>query len=285
MNKGGHLVTGVGLGHKPKEALSAALAHPTGRPNVWTGRLPQYCPDNVWPVVDARGNTWQNWCYAALEGVRVTWDLWVEPSISTVLPSSGFVGTEVTVTGAHFVQEGLPTHLTIGGREADLFVTGLSADEITFLAPNAGAAGVYPLCIQAGVGQACADWEQLLGHEPSEPDNDDPATAPSVQLPLDLVGSFLEGDVNDFLGFTLDAPATLQITLDWDHAPQDLDLLVFDGDLNWGQCDFQAATGWKPETAECSLPAGQYFLWVNDWTTLQGNPPTLVNYRLTVDVS
>ncbi len=42
--------------------------------NVWTGPLPEVCIDVYDPVHDVFGNTYSNECYAALDGVRVTWD-------------------------------------------------------------------------------------------------------------------------------------------------------------------------------------------------------------------
>ena len=66
-------------------APSAGLAlqgNPRERPDhVWRGHFPDpddgACPDDYHPVMDARGNVYFNPCEAALERVRVTWD--VEP--------------------------------------------------------------------------------------------------------------------------------------------------------------------------------------------------------------
>jgi hypothetical protein len=59
-------------------ALSIGLtpitsAHPEGPVNVWTGPRPEVCLDVYDPVHDVFGNTYSNECYAAREGVRVTW--------------------------------------------------------------------------------------------------------------------------------------------------------------------------------------------------------------------
>jgi hypothetical protein len=42
--------------------------------NVWTGPLPEACIDVYDPVHDVSGKPYSNECYAALDGVRVTWD-------------------------------------------------------------------------------------------------------------------------------------------------------------------------------------------------------------------
>jgi hypothetical protein len=61
---------------QPSLAARGGPPHPPGRPNIWTGPQPIACPDNYWPVVDALGlNQWDNWCYAAMDGVKITWDL------------------------------------------------------------------------------------------------------------------------------------------------------------------------------------------------------------------
>jgi hypothetical protein len=51
-----------------------ALAHPGPPDHVWIGPLPEACL-TIWdPVHDAQGNTYSNVCFAAADGVRVTWN-------------------------------------------------------------------------------------------------------------------------------------------------------------------------------------------------------------------
>lgn len=54
-------------------AQGADAYHNGGRPTVWRGPTPEYCLEVYDPVHDSRGNTYPNSCYAAREGVRVTW--------------------------------------------------------------------------------------------------------------------------------------------------------------------------------------------------------------------
>ena len=58
-------------------SLSVALAHPGEPDNIWIGPPPEepvFCI-LIWaPVHDAQGNTYSNSCFAAADGVRVTWN-------------------------------------------------------------------------------------------------------------------------------------------------------------------------------------------------------------------
>lgn len=70
-------VTGPSEGPEAQPTLSSEQVqwHPTGRAdNIWRGPLPEVCMDVYLPVRDARGNLYDNACYAAYEGVRVTWN-------------------------------------------------------------------------------------------------------------------------------------------------------------------------------------------------------------------
>lgn len=127
-------------------------------------------------------------------------------------------------------------------------------------------------------------WEQIGDDEPGEPENDDPFTAPVVTFPLDFVGSFHDGDVDDYYRFTLNEFSTLEITLDWDQVAKDIDLLVVDGAFTMFVCSFQGATAQKPEAATCDLAAGEYVLWVNDFSAEVLGDLSLVSYRLIAEI-
>lgn len=54
-------------------AQSTFAHHNGGERNVWQGPRPEFCLEVYEPVHDRHGNTYANSCYAAREGVRVTW--------------------------------------------------------------------------------------------------------------------------------------------------------------------------------------------------------------------
>ena len=100
---------------------------------------------------------------------------------------------------------------------------------------------------------------------PSEPDNDDPSTAPLVIVPFSASGIVDPDDLDDFYRFDLVAETTIQIDLSWTGDSGDLDLLVVDAAFTAFQCGFVTATGNVPESGECTLPAGNYAFWVNSF--------------------
>ena len=55
-------------------AVPAFAHHNGGARNVWEGPRPDVCTGQYEPVHDRRGNTYSNDCFAAMHGVRVTWD-------------------------------------------------------------------------------------------------------------------------------------------------------------------------------------------------------------------
>lgn len=104
---------------------------------------------------------------------------------------------------------------------------------------------------------------------------------PIITIPVDFFGSFCEGDMWDGFRLSLDLDATLDFTLDWDNWAQDIDILVWNPTFTHLECDFQGATGQKPETFFCDLSAGEHFLLVENYSALSGDPGP-VAYHLTI---
>ncbi len=88
-------------------------------------------------------------------------------------------------------------------------------------------------------------------------------------------------DLNDFIQIDLAQETTLNLFLDWDiDVNGDLDLLVDDVGLPFNfPCGFPTATASHPEEGPCTLPAGSYLLWVNNFAEAG-----LTNYHIEVTV-
>ncbi len=126
-----------------------------------------------------------------------------------------------------------------------------------------------------------ATWTQEGDVDPTEPDNDGTATAPDIIYPFDFVGSFLNGDYDDFYWFELAADGTVEIELNWNN-DKDLDfyVIVYDPVDGWIMECGAYSPGDRPETAVCSLSAGRHVLWVNDWDAYDAGDYSLVSYRV-----
>ncbi len=203
----------------------------------------------------------------------------VPPTITSLDPASGLVGTRVRIVGQHLANQAAVTAVTLNGTDIDLFVVSTHSDSVVVLMPLAGTAGAHTVVVQAaGAASAGAGWQQIGMQEAGDPDNDNQATAPAVALPLDFVGTFNSGDENDFYNVTLSAPATLVIDLDWDAPGLDLDVVVVSNPSLATQCA-NGATGARPEQSVCSLPAGDYSILVNDYDASMGDY-SATSYRL-----
>ncbi len=73
----------------------------------------------------------------------------------------------------------------------------------------------------------------------------------------------------------------MHLFLDWDlDVNEDMDLYVVDAAFTAFQCGFVAATPGHPEAGDCTLPAGSYLLWVNNFAEAP-----LTNYHIEVTVN
>ncbi|MGB6849013.1 MAG: hypothetical protein WBG05_12515, partial [Thermoanaerobaculia bacterium] len=79
------------------------------------------------------------------------------------------------------------------------------------------------------------------------------ATAPSLTLPFEIVGTVDPGDLDDYFRLTLDRELDVDIALSWDNANADLDILIRNADDSAYVCSFDGATGTNPEHATCTL--------------------------------
>lgn len=105
----------------------------------------------------------------------------------------------------------------------------------------------------------------------TEPANDSNVTAgPLGALPAAISGFLGAGDIDDFFLFTLAATTTLDISLVWVGDSGDLDALFVDAGFTAFQCGFVTATGNVPEAGQCTLAAGDYAAWINDFAEAAG---------------
>jgi hypothetical protein len=219
----------------------------------------------------------------------------LNPVIESVTPSQGPDGTAVTVVGAGFTFAGFDTQLAYRANTAtgqpqiwdDLFIDALTETQADLVIPPGFPIGEYEIILTIGVTdddgvvQGVSDLVLFNqnGADLTEPANDDPATAPTVGLPADIVGVLgLGADVDDFFLFTLTATTTFVVDLDWDDDEVDLDILVVDQAFTAFVCPFDGATGAKPEQVTCTLDAGTYALWLNNFSG--ADHPT--KYRATI---
>jgi hypothetical protein len=197
------------------------------------------------------------------------------PSVTGISTPTGFVGTEVTISGAGLAATGFDTEVLIDGASvsgdvaAPGFVVSVTETDVVILMPDLGNANdAFEVGISVGgvVAAETFTYTQLADARQDEPANDNPATATPITFPLDAVGSYEGIDVDDFHLFTTTGPATIVIDLDWDDHSVDLDILVTDEGVTAFVC-FDGATGAAPETSVCEIPAaGNYQLWLNNYS-------------------
>jgi hypothetical protein len=209
------------------------------------------------------------------------------PAITSVTPDNGDIGDVVTIAGSGFIAAGFETVVTVGGLPLGN-VTVVSDNSITAQMPTFGDADVYDVIVSVGgVPSAAATWTQnnaFTGGD-DEPANDSEATAPVISFPMDFTATI--GPTEAVIAFghydlyrvTLDAPGTINVTLDWPDAGNDVDVYIWDATGVGGEPDGGFSTfptGWacgaaggtlgKPETTgDCALPAGDYLIWIYDF--------------------
>lgn len=153
-----------------------------------------------------------------------------------------------------------------------LLATIVDATTATFHMPGAAAAGTVDITI--GVPGDVSNPLTVTRDDSLEPANDLPNPAVMVSLPVDLY-SYVDGvDANDFYEFTLVAETTFDMFLDWTGSA-DLDLIITNATLSAFPC-FAASTA-HPESGECTLGAGTWYLWINDYDGV----PATYNAQLT----
>lgn len=195
---------------------------------------------------------------------------------NAIVPSSGVASFDITLH--EYVSE--EVELSLGDVSATEFIVSWDDNAFTlnFFMPNAGAAGSHQVAasFEGGVFSDAAPWTQVIDGDPTDPENDDPQTAVPIEIPVDGVGSFLNGDVVDWYVFIFDAGTTIEFLLNWNNE-KDLDVIVFDVA---GEPECSAATYYdKPEHAVCTLPAGTHYVAIIDYDAFAYDDFALVSYR------
>lgn len=199
------------------------------------------------------------------------------PTLTSTDVASAEIGEVVTITGTSLIPGAHVIFVDEVEVPALLEPTIVDATTATFRMPG-GATG--SVAVTVGVAGEASNALAVDRLDSTEPANNDPLTGPIVSFPLELYG-FVDGtDLDDFYRFTLVAPATLDLFLEWEGGSGDLDLLIDDGlGGNSFPCGFPTATAAVPEAGQCALGAGTYVLWVNSYDAGSAD------YRLEVSVA
>ena len=203
------------------------------------------------------------------------------PSVTSIAPTSGGYGDQITITGTDLSAPGWPPTVFFTDLQASPLIS-VSATEIVVGAPTFSTLTDFGVTVV--VGPLASDifafsLDTLPFVEAATEPNNSGATAPVTTLPFDVEGSVDAGDLDDFFRITFDRELDLVIDLVWPNANADLDILIRDGaDANY-VCSFGGATGANPEQATCTMPAGEYLVWVNNYNA------EATEYRLQIDVS
>ena len=188
------------------------------------------------------------------------------PSIESIEPTIGGPGAEITITGTGLGAPGFPGTVYFNGIQASPLVSA-TATEIVVGAPTFTEPGDFE--VQVVVGPLPSEiftftLDEFFVEGATEP-NDSGATAPSLTLPFEIVGTVDPSDLDDYFRLTLDRELDVDIALSWDNANADLDILIRNGDDSAYVCSFDGATGANPENATCTLDAGEYLFIVNNY--------------------
>lgn len=205
------------------------------------------------------------------------------PFLGGASATSGGSGDGVTYTA----DPGQPdfdsdTEVTVGGVKT--FVFDLSS--LTTAIPWGLEAGANDVLFTQVGGEQLAlvtsfDVATLETTDDLEPNDDPFAPAGPVTFPFEDLLAVDYEDLDDFIAFSLAAETSLHLFLDWDEDVNgDMDLLVVDAAFTAYQCGFVTATAAIPEEGNCTLGAGDYLLWVNNYAEAG-----LTNYHIEVTVN
>jgi len=204
------------------------------------------------------------------------------PFLGTATSSAGNSGDIVTYTAGG----GQPdfdddTEVTVGGERGFVLGMGSLTTAILYGLPVGETEVVF-----TGVGaeqlalSTTFDVAALATDDKYEP-NDDVSPAGPFAIPISDIGVVDASKLDDFWRFDLAAETDLEMLLDWDEDVNgDLDLLVVDLAFTAFQCGFGGATSAIPEHFNCTLPAGSYMLWINNYAEAG-----LTNYHVMVTVA
>lgn len=193
------------------------------------------------------------------------------PTLTSTDVATAEIGEVVTVTGTGFIPGAHA--IFVDGVEVGpvLEATIVNTTTATFRMPGGTTATAV---ITIGVAGDVSNELTVDRTDSTEPANNDPATAPLVTLPVDLYGYVDADDPNDFFSFTLAAETTFELFLNWDGTA-DLDIIITDAVFSQFPC-FAASLD-QPEQTTCTLGAGSWILWINDYNGV----PATYNARMT----
>lgn len=199
---------------------------------------------------------------------EATLEIVLTPTITTVTPASGGFGGAVVIDGSNF--DGL-TALLIDNVDYSYLIESSSATSITFKWPDVGVRAHEIVVQTAGASSAPATYTQDSDVEAHEPENEDPGTTTATMDAGEVfVGAFgtFEGDIDDWIVVTVAADGDYAPVLHW-NTGQDLDLLVYDSDLN--NICFSYYSQPEDECGTIALTAGTYYVLVEDFSALVGD--------------
>jgi hypothetical protein len=211
----------------------------------------------------------------------VTNEFTVEPStfLGTATSNSGNSGDKVTYTaGGGQPDFDEDTEVVVGGLRG--FVLGMgSLTTVVLYGVPAGetevlftSVGPDQLALATTFDVAAFATDDV--YEPNWLDN----PAGPFEMPISDIGVVDEAKVYDFWRFDLAAATALEFLLDWDgEVNRDLDLLVVDLGFTRFYCGGAGGTATIPEHFDCTLPAGSYMLWIDNYAQ-----DGLTNYHVMV---
>ena len=100
----------------------------------------------------------------------------------------------------------------------------------------------------------------------------------TITLPDTIYDGFPVGVVDRYFTFTLAAPTTFTVVLEWDSGA-DVDLLFCNAACSAFVGNFDGATGANPEVSTVTLAAGTYNIYINNFTP--DDPAPLFKFRAT----
>lgn len=196
------------------------------------------------------------------------------PTITSLDVANADAGDVVTITGTGFLDG--PHFAFVDGTAlpADALITQMFVDATTFsftLPP--GAAGAVEVTVGSEIAPPLGGFSNGLvltrDTEWGEPANG--VQGGGTPLGVDpfpvAIDNWVVGldDQDDYWKFTLTVPTTFDIFASWVGGSGDMDILFLDDPATAFQCGFVTATGNVPEAGQCSLAAGDYEVWVNDY--------------------
>ena len=207
------------------------------------------------------------------------------PSVTGISSADGYPGTLLSITGTGLAAAGFDTEVLVDGSASDIdqaiFQVNVTDTQVDVFMPDLGnGADAFEIGISVGgvVAPETFTYTQLANAAADEPANDNPATPTVMAVPADFVGSFEGVDVDDFYQVTV--TGTFTVDLDWDDHSVDLDILIDDVGLPFNfPCGFDGATGAAPESHTCVLPAGDYLVWINNYS----GPAHPTSYRVEIN--